>query len=81
MEHKREINEYVDSVNNTAVYTNTMVPVRLENPNPSVTINDVHHMSYAIINKIVNNIKRDQKFGIGCDKFRSKMLVKTKDRV
>lgn len=81
MKHKKEINEYVDSINDTAVYSNTMVPVRLENPNPSVTINDVHHMSYDEINTIVNNIERDEKFGIDRGKFKPKMLVKSKDRV
>lgn len=62
MRNKTRINEFLER-GNEEVKEETNNPVKVESK-PALTINDVHHLEYKDIDRIVSDINRDEQFGI-----------------
>lgn len=60
--NKKRINEFLER-GNEEIKEDTINPVKVEKK-PILTINDVHHLEYEDVNRIVSDINRDEKFGI-----------------
>lgn len=60
--NKTRINEFLER-GNEEVKEETNNPVKVESK-PALTINDVHHLEYKDIDRIVSDIDRDEQFGI-----------------
>lgn len=75
LRNKKQINEYLNR-GNEEVKEKTLNPIEKED---ALTINDVHSMTYDDVSKIINDINRDEKFGIDRPKVLTKNYIsKTK---
>ena len=76
LRNKNQINEYLKR-GNEEIKDKTLNPV--EKDEDALTINDVHSMTHEDVSKIINDINRDEKFGIDRPKVLTKNYIsKTK---
>ena len=73
MNNKKRINDFLER-GNEEIREDTINPVIVEKK-PALTINDVHHLEYEDINRIVSDIDRDEKFGIDRPKVLTKRYI------
>lgn len=76
LRNKTRINEFLER-GNEEVKEDTINPVKVEKK-PILTINDVNHLEYEDINRIVSDIDRDEKFGIDRPKVLTMRYLPTK---
>jgi len=73
------INNYLAAANEKSK-EDTMNPVKLERNSNLLTINDAHDMSYNEVNHILNDMDRDESFGVDRPKVLLKNYIKKKNK-
>lgn len=74
LRNNKRINEYL-SRGNEEIKDETLNPVKKEETNTVLNINDIHNMSYESVTRILSDINRDEKFGIDRPKVLSKKYL------
>lgn len=74
LRNNKRINEYLNR-GNEEIKDKTLNPVKKEETNTILNINDIHNMSYENVTRILSDIDRDEKFGIARPKVLSKKYL------